>query len=445
MLRILFSVLAVVAAVLAYIFEMPVLYAVAVVLLLVAVILLVMAVRKRRREAREPYVPPRRAETPEDELKSLGIMDIRPRGASSEAETTPDEEPAPADDQESRTLTAAATPDRVASTEANGQGTSTPASTTSASKGPRPTQGSRARRDEVLAPLLDALRHALGAHTVCLLHQEDIAPQYHIEALVSGTTEVQRRGSFRTNTPLLTPTLAERAVTVRHVGDEGIAAAHLGYYHARPAVREVALAPVPRPADDPSTYFLMADAEKSDRLGAARSRKVLAQFARTVGALLAAADEEGEATEDEASTSGARPRSEIIAEEMAKARTAGTPLALALVHLNQAEAVADRGEGAVAAAERDLAAALQKAAPSCRVERFGELTFGVFYQDATDVEAWTEHLQHHLDDVDGTLAGGVSIGVALLQNRHHDPTAFRTDATDALREAYESGASIILE
>ena len=146
-----------------------------------------------------------------------------------------------------------------------------------------------------MVPLLTSLRHALGAHTVCLLRQDGMAPQYHIEALVSGTTEVQTRGSFRTNTPLLTPTRAERTVTVRHVGDKGIAAAHLGYYHARPAVREVALAPVPRPAAETATYFLVADAERSEQLGPAHARQLLTQFARTAGALLAGAtDAEGE-------------------------------------------------------------------------------------------------------------------------------------------------------
>jgi GGDEF domain-containing protein len=243
-------------------------------------------------------------------------------------------------------------------------------------------------------------------------------------------------------------------VTVRHVGDGGIAAAHLGYYHARPAVREVAFAPIPHPDEDATSYFLVADAEAAERLGPARSRQVLAQFARTVGALLTPADDEEPATADTVGAEGeadgaegsaVRPRRDIIAEEIAKARAADVPLALALVYLNQADTVADEGEGAIAATERDLAATLHQAAASCRVERFGELTFGVFYQDATDVERWTERIQQRLDAAGGALDGGVSIGVALLKERHEDPTAFRADATEALREAYESGASIILE
>ena len=434
MLRVLFSVLAVVTAVIAYIIDELWLYAVAAGLLLVAVSLLVVAMRKRRREASEPYVQQQRVSTPEEELQALGIMDIRPRGKK-----LPDEEKPGQED-------VAAVEEEVDAREATGREQETPEKPPAGQRGgtARPTQALRERHDDVLKPLLRSLRHAVGAHTVCLLRQEDIAPQYRIVALASGTTEVQTRGSFRTSTPLLTPTLAERPVTVRHVGDGGIAAASLGYYHARPAVREVALAPVPRPADDPATYFLVADAEESDRLGRARSRKILAQFARTVGALLASVDEASLDAEAEASPA-VRPRREIIADEMEKARAEKAPLALALVYLNRADEVADRGEGAIAAAERELAAQLKQAAAPCRVERFGELTFGIFYHGATDVEAWTERIQKHLDAVDGVLEGGISIGVALLQDRHEDPTAFRADATEALREAYESGASIILE
>ncbi|NBC18350.1 MAG: hypothetical protein GVY18_13655 [Bacteroidetes bacterium] len=417
------------------------LYAVAAGLLLVAAVLLVMAMRKRRRESSEPYVPAQRDETPEDELKSLGIMDIRPREASSKKEAAGSDDPAPADTE---TAPNGAPPQKPASASSENHRRETAAAS---SEKPRPTQTTRSRRDDVMVPLLTSLRHALGAHTVCLLRQDDMAPQYHIEALVSGTTEVQTRGSFRTNTPLLTPTRAERPVTVRHVGDGGIAAAHLGYYHARPAVREVALAPVPRPADDPATYFLVADAEAPEHLGPAHARQLLTQFARTAGALLSGATEAEDQMDDqgEAPATSVRPRREIIAEEMAKAREADVPLALALVYLNEAAVVADRGEGAVAAAERDLAAELRQIAQPCRVERFGELTYGIFYQEATDVEPWTQRIQQHLDAAGGSLEGGVSIGVALLQARHTSPNAFRTDATEALREAYESGASIILE
>ena len=41
--------------------------------------------------------------------------------------------------------------------------------------------------------------------------------------------------------------------------------------------------------------------------------------------------------------------------------------------------------------------------------------------------------------------GGVSIGIALLQDRHKDADDFRADATEALREAFESGATTIIE
>ncbi len=141
-----------------------------------------------------------------------------------------------------------------------------------------------------------------------------------------------------------------------------------------------------------------------------------------------------------------RPRREIIAEEMEQARARDQLLALALVYLNRAEDIAIAGEHAVGDAEHLLKARLTQAARNSRVERFGELTYGVFYDgDLPEVEAWGAQIQETLAQETGLLEGGVSIGIALLQDRHQTPDAFRSDATDALREAYETGTCTILE
>jgi GGDEF domain-containing protein len=131
---------------------------------------------------------------------------------------------------------------------------------------------------------------------------------------------------------------------------------------------------------------------------------------------------------------------------MDRARREGGPLALALVHLNRADAVAAEGPVVLAAAEKALKTALQASAPDQRIERFGELVYGVFYRaPVPEVEAWAARLQSSLAEAGGWLEGGVSIGVAVLQDRHQTPDQFRADATEALREAYESGSCIILE
>ena len=129
---------------------------------------------------------------------------------------------------------------------------------------------------------------------------------------------------------------------------------------------------------------------------------------------------------------------------MEQARARNQLLALALIYLNWAETLANKG--VVAEAEHLLAARLQQVTGHRRIERFGELTYGVFYDsDLPEVEAWGAQIQQALADETGLLEGGVSIGIALLHHRHERPEDLRADATEALREAYETGTCTILE
>ena len=54
-------------------------------------------------------------------------------------------------------------------------------------------------------------------------------------------------------------------------------------------------------------------------------------------------------------------------------------------------------------------------------------------------------VQRVMAEESGWLEGGVSIGIAVLQDRHEGPNDLRADATEALREAYQTGACTILE
>jgi GGDEF domain-containing protein len=141
-----------------------------------------------------------------------------------------------------------------------------------------------------------------------------------------------------------------------------------------------------------------------------------------------------------------RPRHEIIAEEMDHARRHNHPLALALVYLNRAEAISNQGNDAVTEAEDMLAERLKDSTPGHRVERFGELMFGVFpHEEGEQVEAWALQLQNELDQETGLIEGGASIGIAVMQERHTTGDDLRNDATAALQAAYETGACTILE
>lgn len=411
--------------------------------------------------SRPPPVP----ENSEASLEELGIVDIQPKDASrDEPGDAPVEGDAADHDQTSPATNAgAATPSTGSFSPSSPDKTAASVATASES-----VQRPAAARDApVLAPLLESVRAAIDARTVCLLVQEDVALTYRIEALASTHPSVRHSGPFDTQTPLLTATMSGQSVTVRPLAQEKIAIEDLRYYEAPPAVDHLATAPVSRP-DASSTTFLLADAPAKADLGSSRARTLLGHFAETVALLLSTArtgpnqdptesrpepanESSSHESSDEAVNGAApeedapRPRREIIAEEMEAAQAASEDLALALVHLNRAESIARRGEEAVASAERLFRARLEQRAPNQRVERFGELTYGIFFRTGADpVEAWVADLETSMAAEDGELEGGVSVGVAVWGGRTEDPEALRAEATEALREAYETGTPTIV-
>ncbi len=383
-----------------------------------------------------------------------------------------------------------------------------------------------ARREEpVLVPLVESLRAAVHAHSVCLLVQEDVVLEYQIRAIVSQSAAVQRSGAFSTSDPLLTASMSRQPISVRRIeGGRDVVAGYLRYYNDPPVIDHIALAPVPL-RDTHTTIFLLADATSESDLGAPHARALIEQYAETLALVLQSdaagsvsappssdaddgeddhdslhndgapsrtgtprvresdpipstdtlEDEEGEKQSDhsaggvsdaeepvdappgdvhddrqqdgqDASEQKPRPRSEIIAEEMERADRNNTHLALVLVHLNRSESIARAGEEAVASAEEALRDRLHRAAPEQRVERFGELTYGVFFHGGlSHVEPWAINMQDQMDAATGELEGGASIGVAMRSARHATPEALRADATQALHEAYKTGTCTIIE
>jgi len=409
--------------------------------------------------------------------------------------------------------------------------------------------------DPVLTPLVESLRAATGAHSVCLLVQEDVVLEYEVRAISSVSEHVQQSGTFSTSDPLLTASMSRQPVTVRRIeGGRQVVAGYLRYYQTAPKIDHIALAPIPL-RNTPTTSFLLVDATADGDLGAPQARTLIEQYAETASVILqseiaassdtvasetathnpeesvssdtgtprvresdpvsagadtpppvpggsppetdtptdetrrgearssdkarssgkagaagngeepalegssashadnppAAPDSpsaDGEAADGEAADREAspRPRREIIAEEMKRADRDHADLALVLVHLNRAESIARRGPEAVAAAEGALQDRLYQAAPNQRVERFGELTYGVFYRGGLrNIEPWAVDLQKQMDGAAGTLEGGASIGVAVRSARHSGPESLRADATDALREAYKTGTCTIVQ
>jgi hypothetical protein len=477
------------------------LYVLAGLLVFVAIVLFgVVYWRRQQEDDRSPYaVPVDKGASDEDDLRSLGIMDIRPRerrqktepgatprpkkaserttsagamatpvtssetekstAAADEDEWTPVVEPssAPATTAADDTAAREASPDmtgtdeKVEETHEASTGEGTDDSSADAAPADAPSEPAP-EEHPVLIPLLRSLRNALNAHTACLLKQEELALTYEVQALDSADPEALRSGTFSTRKPLLSATMSQRRVSVRHVGAGGLPHTTLGFYKEPVHVAEVGLAPIERP-NSTSTYFLLVDALAEEALGTQRGRTILAQYAQLLGTVME--DDEAPAPAAHATQNGTtdaseeqmRPRREIIAEEIVRAEGTDAPLGLALVHLRDAEVVADDGLGAIRRAERALRKRLEKASPDARIEQFGECMFGVFHRaPISELEHWAADLQQFLAAEDGLLSGGANIGVAMLGDRHGgNADTFRADATTALREAYETGAATLIE
>lgn len=396
----------------------------------------------------------------EDTLEDLGIMNVRPQEESAEDEGA--EEPEASERSEEGTGESSA-----AKGETDGWPENTLSEEEMASMAGEPEAVHRGRFDEqpVVGPFLESLRAAMGAQSVCLLVQEEVALEYRVEAVASVQPNVQLAGTFETRDPLLTASMSRKPVTVRSL--DATERQDLGYYDTVPGITQIAVAPIEQP-ESAATMFLLVDATTEVDLNASPTRRLLERYAETVAFLLdaraatpgtvAATDHlqsyvdasetvaaEAEVEDDAVASEGKpRPRGEIIAEEMEDSDAAGDALALVLVHLNRAESIARRGDEAVASAERHLRSRLEDLAPGQRVERFGELTYGVFVRHGEkELEGWAADLQESLGEETGELEGGVSVGVA-VRNAHHDAKGLRADATKALLEAYETGTCTII-
>lgn len=465
MMRALLISLAIVIAVLAFVLDQVWLYWAAGALLVAAIVIVVSRMWRRYQEAvqfrSEEQSGPRHAE-----LSDLGILEVRPRtegeppdGPGSDA---PVDEPVPSGGEPSEPAESAPPPELSVSEprpdqagaedtdaeQAQAEVSADEAPAEPAEQPPRPEASKPLPASHpVFGPSLQALRAAVDSHTACLLVQEDVMLTYRIAAVASRSDAARVTGSFETDAPLLSAGMSQEAFTAFPVGEDGIDPALLGYYEHVPEVTHIAFAPVPTPSEA-ATYFLVADAVDAD-FHQPRAKKIITEFAELLGVLIEAeaADEApAPAAPSPAEPEKPRPRREIIAEEMEEAQRASVPLALALVHLNRAEKLSQRGSDVVGDAESTLQARLERSAPRSRVERFGELTFGVFYNgDVVDVEPWAERLQDEMAATDGLLAGGVSIGVAMLRDETQSPEALREDATEALWMAYETGTCTIVE
>ena len=310
-----------------------------------------------------------------------------------------------------------------------------------------------APRSAAVGALLTSARAALGAQTAALFWHDDEDDRFALEepeaepagafvldAVATDHPAVQHSGRFRATAALAGVPVDANVVL------SGSALRALGYYPDPETDLGHAVAiPVPLTAG-PAT-FLVADrpAEHApfpdDRLA------LLVRYAGLLAELLAL-DAPAEWADGAAPARVGPPRTrrEIIAEEMDAARTDGRPLALALVYRADAEDVAAQGSRSVEAAEHQLRSRIEGVTPDGRVERFGELTFGVFMAASGDqIEGWAEEL--HTAPLPDGMAGDsapLHLGAVVLTDAHDGPDAFRAAATRALEEAYAENAGWVI-
>jgi GGDEF domain-containing protein len=455
MLRVLLALLAVVSIVLAVVLARPELYGVAVLCVAGAVILTTLGMKRRHRDVPEIY-----SELPEredDDLSSLGIMEIKPKASSPDRKPSGGRAPVDMHVSGGDVRVGTAPPEDDAPADVVARDTSGTSSTESApregSLGKARTRPPRVRimvseastpqQADILIPAFRSLRASIDAYTVCLLRQENGTLRYHVEVMVSQNSYARSGGSFSVSDPLLAGNRALVPVVYPRVGPNGFAKNKLGYYHEPIAVRQVAMVPVvPKKHDD--LFILVVDTVSDGGLEAASVRVLLEQYARLVTAILDTAADGGLA---ESRVDNTKPRRDIISEEMERSRTLGHPLSLALVFLNKGESLAgDDRESRVAELEIAFEGRLREVAIDARIERFGELTFGVFYHGARqNVAAWASRIQDAFRGDEPDSMGGVSVGVVVYGPRHESPDDLRSHATAALQEAFETGECTIVE
>ena len=438
------------------------------ILILVGLVGLIFFSRSRRQSKPKYAVPPVKSRTPEQELNDLGILEIRPRESSAAVHTSPEEEGGAEEDtlehvENVEVFEVQVEPENASQGIANDEEEELEEETVELADESvveevieeatvlkeisplheQTEQRTAVSRRETLFRMMSAVQASLDCYTACLVRQ-DGSGAYSIEAIVSQNPQILHAGSMSVDASLIEQKgISTSAVSVLEVGGN-ITADRLGYYKESVDIRQVAIAQVKIP-DNPDGYYLLVDALAWQDLDDPWQRLMIGQFANLLGTFMATPQLDQKAEGD--AKPRVRPRREIIEEEMLRARDNNEPLALALVYLNQAEDISRIGPGAVGGAENALENFLKETLSEARIERFGELTFGVFHAEpVSEVEAWALLVQEEIEeDGNAYFERGISVGIALLKDHHQNADDLRADATEALRESFETGACTIIE
>ena len=424
MVRVLLLILSVLVAAMAFVMGMDILYQVAGGLVALALLGSTLVLRRKRKERKRMQESLQPADTdtedPEDEgdeLRELGIVAIRSLGSDMDEELA-----LGADDN-------AAVPESPAMSDARQMRDFVSHDAEKEARRMRSTRPDP-RSQSVLSPLLEGLRVAIGAHAVGLARRYKDACEYRLLASAGEHWAKARGDIFRSGTTPLMPDGV--SVSLRSIGKQDLPRRSLSYSSTPAAVQQMVVA-----SEKDPPLLLFADTTVRDGLAHERISVLMSQFVATFGVLLRTVDTAKQAD---------RPRLEIIAEEMARARSRDQGVALALAILNRAEQLTASGqESEQKEAEALMVFKLKNASPNCRVLQVGPLTFGIFiYGGFQEVEYWDRRAHNAFENEEGLLGGGISIGVSILQARHKIAQDWRNEAKHALIEAYTTGVSSVL-
>ena len=363
----------------------------------------------------------------EPSLSDLGITDIRPKSSAEKASNADEEIASPATDEPADASVSEPGP------------TTAEARSSRIDEEEHPTRTSKRKADDtelysfvsekplnypvdhLLEDYLRSLRASIRAHSVCVLGLDVYADSCSVEAAVSKSPHIDRENRISLEEHFLKNVSPEEPVTILIAEGEAPTIDELGYYDGPVEVDQVAVAPLE--VSDDMVGYLLADRTPREAPIQTVYYTLLANFARLLGTILYAKMED-------------RPRREIISEEIERSRENNRSLALALIHPNNADEVLRKGPESVAQTEYRLRQTLEETTPDGRVERFGELIYGVFYYDVDgSIDSWAQRVQSaFLENREA-----VNIGIALYSDRHETPDDLRSDAAEALRVAYEAG------
>lgn len=387
---------------------------------------------RRKKASRATSIP---AEDPQTE-PSEGIISIRPIGPKASStnteQATEEEEPAGTEAPEPDRQTAAAPTTEIKNdsvTKPDTESDSEPDSHRYSESGdngetrfsslPNPDDS------RVLNGILEGFRSSIGAHAVGALRQlTDDGHEFSILGTAGMDWAKTRGDRIRFQVPLLRKS---QHMAIRSVNATDLPARYLNYSFNAGVIKRVSITRI-----GATSIVLLLDTVEDYGLMHPRTEDLIELFAQTLNVLFYREDP-------------MRPRHEIISEEIARARARGQELALALVLLNNAESVSKLGQGLIQQVEDSMLTSLQRSSLSHRVEKFGELMFGVFTDGRRpSLEVWHKQVRAAFEEDDVNLDGGITIGIAVLSERHTDAIALREDARNALVEAFNRGGRTVI-